>query len=170
MPKSQTKSRRVRKRPLGLSPACRSTRIAHAVRSRESMADNARVSTAWTNASTAVPDRNSGAAPLPTLADGLRRMVVKKRAPPVHHRTLGAGAFAHRTSDLQKDEPRAASLGDDLHLIVWPQMVPRRKAVEDTEAFERAVADRHVARELLDGVARLHRYDVEAQRLGGVAF
>ena len=38
--------------------------------------------------------------------------------------------------------------------------------VEHAEALERAVADRHAAREPLDRVARPHRHHLEAQRLG----
>src|SRR5262249_10628739 len=53
------------RRALGSHTACRSTRLCP--RCAESKSANLRVSTAWANACTAVPDRNVGAARLPTL-------------------------------------------------------------------------------------------------------
>src|SRR5262249_481603 len=62
------------------------------------------------------------------------------------------------------------SLDHDLDLVAGIDAIVGTKPIEDAKALDRAVGDRHAARQALDRVTGCDRHDLDAQRLCRLAF
>src|SRR5215472_8488916 len=78
------------------------------------------------------------------------------------HNDTGSPAFAGMTAE--------DSLDHDLDLVAGIGVVVGTKPVEDAKALDRAVGDRHAARQALDRVTACDGHDLDVQRLCRLAF
>src|SRR5690242_18796394 len=80
---------------------------------------------------------------------------------------LSAPSMCNCTSGMTRFR---ASVHHDLHLVAHLDLGVLLEAVEDAEALGRAVDAAHAVGERFDGIAGLHRDDLEAQRARGLDF